>query len=169
MDECVTAALLGAAFEYQQETGKKVFINQLNGPKGGHSGHGSMGDRVDLQYVRTDGKEGRNETTWKTFDKNLNQALLNKLLSFGFTRAFTQASKGSNTPALDQSVAVDPHHHHLHVDAGNKAMQTSNFNEEEITAQKPASPQPGDKRPEWRQGHRQTISEFLGTSVPGVK
>lgn len=149
LDEGAVAGLLGAAYEFNKETGKKVFITQLSsgspetvnvknskkekikvaGDAGGHSGHAGLGDFVDIHYI---GKKNTAETVLsnsKNFDKASSQLLLDKALGFGFKKAYSQDKKGSSTPALKHTTAVDPHHHHFHIDTFKPDVPIRSFTE----------------------------------------
>jgi RHS repeat-associated protein len=138
LEENVLAAVLGTAYEIHQEIGKKIFLNQLNAAEGGHSKHGSMGDRVDIQYIRTDNKSGQNYADWPSFDKESNQKLVDRLKEYGFTRAYTQAAKDVKEPALLNTKYSKDHYHHLHVDAGGKTITPGTYSSTE-TGQNPDS------------------------------
>ena len=117
LDENVAAALIGASYYFHKETGRKIFLNQLGSLSGGHSGHGGMGDRVDFQYLRRNNTEGPTWTTHQSYDVTHNKKFVDEYLrKFGFKRFYTQDAPESKTPKIPGTVAVDPHHHHLHAD-----------------------------------------------------
>lgn len=149
LDENVTAALLASAYEMYSEKGKKIFLNQLNGLHGGHSKHGSMGDRIDLQYIRTDGKEGKCHSDWDVWDKANNQLLRDKLAHYGLTNFYSQDHEGSKVPALDGTKAIDPHHHHLHADAGNSTIEVGKYTPRTTISAPQTTSKPTYHAPAW--------------------
>jgi RHS repeat-associated protein len=134
LDANLTGSLLAAAFETKKSTGKKTYINQLNGLNGGHSGHGSLGDRTDLQYMGKNHIEGQLHTSSDNFDKNASAVLVNNMRKFGYTIFYTQDSAGSKTPAIEGTIAINPHHHHIHGDASdNKGTVTTSVYKPDVT------------------------------------
>jgi RHS repeat-associated protein len=114
LGEDETASLLGAAYLTYKETKKTTYITQYNGLYSSHSGHGSLGDRVDVQYINFDNKGGATWTSFSNYDEKNSQILVNNLMKYGFNRAFTQIG---NVAALQNTSFSNKHYHHIHIDA----------------------------------------------------
>jgi hypothetical protein len=125
VDPKIFAGILGAGFEYKNETGLTMQINQLNDKDGGHSGHKGTGGFADIRYANTKGNV--NESVWtngKNFDLVNSQLLANKFTKFGFNQPgglsiLTENAQG-NGPALINTRFVDGkgkfhHKHHMHL------------------------------------------------------
>ena len=125
VDPKIFAGILGAAFEYKNESGLTMQINQLNDKNGGHSGHEGTGGFADIRYSNTKGDV--NESVWTSgnnFDLKNSQILANKFTKFGFNQPgglsiLTENAKG-NGPALQNTRFVDGkgvfhHKHHMHL------------------------------------------------------
>ncbi len=131
VDPKIFAGILGAGFEYKNETGLTMQINQLNDKDGGHSGHTGKGGFADIRYANTKGDV--NEPVWtngQNFDLGKSQLLVDKFTKFGFNQSgglsiLTENGKG-NGPALRNTRFVNGngkfhHKHHIH-------LQRYNFN-----------------------------------------
>jgi RHS repeat-associated protein len=125
IDPKVMAGILGAAKEYNDETGLTMQINQLNDKNGGHSGHDGNGQFADIRYANNKGDV--NESVWTSgtnYDAANSQILANKFTKFGFNAPnglsiLTENSEG-NGPALLNTRFVDGngkfhHKHHMHL------------------------------------------------------
>lgn len=125
VDPKIFGGILGAAFEYKNESGLTMQINQLNDANGGHSGHSGTGGFADIRYSNTNGNV--NEPVWTSgsnFDLGKSQILANKFTKFGFNQPnglsiLTENAKG-NGPALLNTRFVDGkglfhHKHHMHL------------------------------------------------------
>jgi len=126
MDGDVAAGFLAGMYSYNQETGNKVEITQLNNASGGHSGReAGSGTSADVKYANLNGfKQG--ETVWTSganFDKANSQKLVDAFHKFGFNSPrgsiLTENAQG-NGPALSNSIFVDGkgkfhHKHHIHL------------------------------------------------------
>jgi hypothetical protein len=128
------AGILGAGEKYQQETGKKIEINQLNTAEGFHSGADMKGGGADLQYSSKDG--GYPRTTNSNIDKSDSQVLIDALGSFGFEkganvkRILTENSAGTgaafdNSSYVNGKTATPPYEHqsHLHLQRSSLDIQ----------------------------------------------
>lgn len=121
-------------YQYNQETGNKAYITQLNNSDGGHSAHEGNGTNADLRYANLNGNKP-SEAVWTNainFDKSNSQKLVNSLVEFGFNRPngkysiLTENAKG-NGPALNNTNFVDGkgrfhHKHHMHLQQFNKSI-----------------------------------------------
>lgn len=125
IDPKVFAGILGASFEYKNETGLIMQINQLNDKNGGHSGISGTGQLADIKYANIKGNVI--ESVWtngKNFDLRNSQLLADKFTKFGFNKPngksiLTENGKG-NGPALMNTSFVDGkgifhHKHHMHL------------------------------------------------------
>jgi RHS repeat-associated protein len=128
------AAVLGAAYEFKQETGLDIQINQLNGSDGGHSSHKGDGQFADIRYVNKNGNVDQgsvwtdNSLGLNNYDAAKSQILVDKFQKFGFKDSpgrvsmLTENSKG-NAPALGGTYFPGHgkapnnfhHRHHIHL------------------------------------------------------
>ena len=136
LDENVAAALLGAAYKFHKDQGVTTYLHQLNGELGGHSEHPSMGDRVDIQYVRTDGKKAQTHANKPGFDKTRSELFVTYLKLFGFKRFYTQDAPDSKQPALAGTEYSKKHYHHLHADMNDGTLEVKNYVKVQQTVEK---------------------------------
>jgi hypothetical protein len=132
VDGDVAAGFLAGMYEYNQETGNKVEITQLNNSDGGHSSHGGTGTNADVKYANINGLKP-NEAVWTSgsnFDKANSQKLVNSFYKYGFNSPrgsiLTENASG-NGAALKNSIFVNGngkfhHKHHIHLQKFNTSI-----------------------------------------------
>jgi len=126
VDPNIFAGMLGAAFEYKNESGLTMQINQLNDENGKHSGAPVKGGCADIRYANLKGDV--NESVWTSgsnYDSKNSQLLVNKFTKFGFNKPLgqsilTENAKGDgpallNTRFVDGSKNIPPYHHKHHI------------------------------------------------------
>ena len=128
----VAAGVLGAAKDYQDQTGKTAQFTQMTDANGKHSGHGGdLGGYADARYANKNGDVDQPVTTGSSnYDKANSQKLADLFKKFGFdgpTSILTENPVG-NGAALKGTHFVNGHGKFTH----NNHMHLQHFDKKRI-------------------------------------
>lgn len=136
IDPKAWAGFLGAAKEFFELSGRKLYLNQISTLSGSHSGHFNQGWYLDIRYVSNDNsleeKYRYKERVYaipeikNNFDYDASLQLVNLFIKYGFDKHGGKGSvitqwKGTTDEIFPNTGYVNKHWDHIHLQGYNRA------------------------------------------------